>query len=345
MTSEERASCSGGSALGLGAMTRRGLCLTGVWGTLMGVAGTQRALAQGFPSRPIRLLIPYTAGGGTDALARHVAVGMGAVLEQSVVAENRAGGAGVIANEAAANAPPDGYTILLGTASTISVNPHLIRNLPYRTDAFVPIGLVATADWVLVAGEAAGITTCQGLVAAARARPGHVNIAHTGRGTAAHLFGVMAASGMGIDLTDVAYRGESMAYPDLANGNVHVMATTLNGIVLEQHRAGKLHILAVSRTERSPIAPEIPTFVECGYPQILASTWFGLFAPPGTPAAVAERLSQAAAEAVRAPNFRARVESGGFMPQSSTPAELAALLPVESHRWGDLIRQHDIKLE
>lgn len=308
------------------------------------IGGNVAALAADeFPSKPVKLIVSFPAGGPTDYLARRVAQEIATVLGQPVVIDNRGGAAGVIATEAAARSDPDGYTILFGTGTAFNVDPHVLKNLPYKVEDFEPVSLVSTAPWILVAGPSAGVKSCKELVTAAKARPGAVNWAHSGIGSGAHLFGVMAATSMGISLQGVPYRGEGLT--DLLGGTVQLMPTTLSAGVLQQHRQGKLRILAVGSTERLKALPDLETFADCGYPDVVSSGWFGIFAPAKTPAAITEKLNQAVVKAVASPELQAQLEPSGYVLRSTTRADFAKFVSVESDRIRDIVRAHNIQAQ
>lgn len=298
-----------------------------------------------FPSRPVTLVVSFPAGGSSDVTARIVAEGMSRDLGQPVVVENRPGGATVIGAMAVAQAPKDGYTLLFASTSALTTNPHLYQNLPYKVSDFQPVSLVAVAPWIIASSPTIPVRTMRELASYARSRPGQLNYHFYGPGTGSHLFAEMVLRATGIDAEAIAYRGEAPALTALNAGEIQFMPANISGTLLEQHKAGRIRILAVADTARSPVAPEIPTFAEEGYPGVVATSWFGIAAPAGTPQPVVARLQRAVSAAIASPDVRSRIEATGFAPQSSTPEELAAMITEHSRLWGEVINRLGIKLQ
>jgi tripartite-type tricarboxylate transporter receptor subunit TctC len=298
-----------------------------------------------FPNRPITLVVSFPAGGSSDVTARIVADGMSRTLGQPVVVENRPGGATVIGANAVLQAAKDGYTLLFASTSALTTNPHLYRNLPYKTADFAPVSMVAVAPWIIAGTPTIPATTFQELVAYAKARPGQINYHHYGPGTGAHLFAEMVLNATGIQAEAIVYKGEAPAVTALSIGEIEFMPANISGALLEQHRAGRIRILAVADAARSPAAPDVPTFAEAGYPQIVANSWFGIAAPAGTPEPALTRLQQGVAAAMALPDVRSRIETTGFIPQSSTTEEMAQTIRDHSRLWGDVIQRLGIKLD
>ncbi|MBP0447701.1 tripartite tricarboxylate transporter substrate binding protein [Roseomonas sp. SSH11] len=298
-----------------------------------------------YPSRAITLVVSFPAGGSSDVTARIVADGMARELGQPVVVENRPGGATVIGANAVARAPKDGHTLLFASTSALTTNPHLYASLPYKVSDFQPVSLVAVAPWIIAVSPAIPVRTLRELVAYAKARPGQMNYHFFGPGTGSHLFAEMVLQATGMQAEAVAYRGEAPALTALANGEIQFMPANISATLLEQHRAGRIRILAVADPARSPVAPDVPTFAEEGYPQVVADSWFGIAAPAGTPRPIVDRLHGALRAALASPELRARVEASGFTPRSSTPDELTALIAEQSRLWGDVIRRLGVRLE
>jgi tripartite-type tricarboxylate transporter receptor subunit TctC len=286
-----------------------------------------RAQTASFPTRQVRIVVPYTAGGGLDALARALAERLQAAWRQPVVVENRPGGATVIGTDAVAKAAPDGHTLLITTDNSITSNPFVVRNLPYDPMRdLAPVSHLVDVHQMIVAHPSVGVTTMAELVAVARARPGALNFASYGNASQPHLtFGALAARER-LELVHVPYRGLPQAVLATVSGEVQL---TLTGIPsAAQHlSAGTLRALAIGRETRSDRLPDVPTLAEAGYPEIDPRTWFGCFAPGGTPPALLDRLHADIAAAINEPALRARfVDAAGFTLHARTPEATAAFL-------------------
>jgi tripartite-type tricarboxylate transporter receptor subunit TctC len=290
------------------------------------------------------LVVPFALGGAPDSGARLIGARMGELLGVPVAVENRGGGAGALAATAVAEAVPDGHTLLWAGQAVFVTNPHLYTRLAYRPADFLPVAVGTRLPMVFSVHPSFPARTLEEFVTHARARPGEVSYATVGRGGMTHVFGELMEATLGLDMQDVPYRGSGPAMQDLLSGRVPTM---VDGVIpdITHHRAGTLRILAISSDGRSPVAPDIPTFAELGWPALTAYLWFGLFAPKGTPEAAVERLSAAVREAARAPGLRERMAADGVDPVGSTPAEFAALIARETETWGAVIRRAGIRLE
>ena len=324
---------------------RLGAVAAGVAVAALIVGGAAAAAAQDYPTRPIRLIVAFTAGGTTDFMARLVADKLKSSLGQPVIVENRAGANGAIAAEYVAKAEPDGYTLFFTTVGAVAINPGLRHDLPYDPlKDFAPVGMAAFNSTMLVVNAAMKVDTAQELAALARARPGTVTVGVTGIGAVSHLGLELFSSAAGITLTTVPYRGASQAITDILGG-------TLDGLmgdvptVLTQIRAGKLKALAATSTRRSDIFPEVPTFVEQGFAGTVADQWAGVLAPARTPPAVIARLNAALVAALDDPDIRGKLKQSGVTPSPSSPAEFGRYLSDEIARYGQLIREKGIKAE
>jgi len=327
-------------ALGAASAGTLGAASTGT----LGASLSAPALAQpGFPSRPIRFVVPFAAGGVTDAGARLLGRRVGELLGQTVVVENRSGGAGAIAAAAVIEAPPDGHTLFFGGQAVIITNRHLYERLSYRPEALLPVSLGVRVPLVLAVHPAFPAQSLPEFLRHVRARPGEVGYGTVGRGGMTHVFGELLEATAGLDMLDVPYRGSGPAMQDLLGGQIRVM---VDGLVpdITHHRAGALRILAVSTPERIAAAPDVPTFTEQGLPEMEAFLWFGLFAPRGTPRPVIDRLSAAMREAAAHPSVRDAIGRDGVETVGSTPEELAALIAREDELWGGVIRRVGIRL-
>jgi len=302
------------------------------------------ALADAYPARPIRLIVPFPASGATDLLARAIAQKVGADLGQQIVVDNRPGAGGAIGSDMAAKSPPDGYTLLIATTSTHSVGPHISR-LPYNTETdFTPIGEVAVATNVLLVPNSLPVANVRELVDYAKKNPGKLNYASSGNGTIVQLTAEAFKAQAGVDITHIPYRGTALAIPDLISGKVHVLFDSIvSG--LPHVKDGKLKALAVTSAARSPLAPGIPTVSESGLPDFVSDTWFGIYGPRGLPADIVSRLNAAFNQAIQSPDVKARLARLGAEPVGGTPAQFAAVVKQDSARWGKLIHDRGITAE
>ena len=311
-----------------------------------GLAGlaAPAAAQPAWPDRPIRLVVPYPAGGNADTSARLVATQLSTRLGQPVLVDNRPGGAGSIGAALVAKAPADGYTLLLD-ATAFAVNPALMAKLPYDAGKdFAPITLINRTPLLLVVPAASRFKAVGDLVRAARAAPGKLSFASAGSGGAQHLAGELFKQGAHVEMTHVPYRGGAPALTDLVGGQVDLMfsATAASAPFV---KSGKLRALAISSAERTEGWPDIPTVVESGLPGFEVYEWNGLFAPAGTPAAVLERLEAETRAAVASPDLRKRFAELGVQPVGSTSREFADFIKTESTRWATLIRNAGIKAD
>jgi tripartite-type tricarboxylate transporter receptor subunit TctC len=297
-------------------------------------------LAQDYPSKPVRVIVPYAAGGATDTLARLVATRIDQELKQSVVIDNRGGGASQVGTQAVATAPPDGYTIGM-IDSAFVINPALFSGkLPYDTRKdFAPISLIATTPLVFVVHPSVAARSVQELVALAKRTPG-MTYALPGLGTPTHLAGEQLRQASGIELVSIPYRGAGPSIADFIAGQVQMTFATVPSI-LEHVRAGRARALAVVG-ERSPLLPDLPTMAEAGF-QVDAGLMFGLVAPAATPAAIVTRLSAAATASVTTEPLRSRLVELGFVPIGSKPEEMRARIEAEITKWSRIIEAGNIK--
>ncbi|TDP73956.1 Bug family tripartite tricarboxylate transporter substrate binding protein [Roseateles toxinivorans] len=312
--------------------------------TLMSLPGG--AQAQAYPAKPIRLVVPFPAGGATDLLARAMSQRLAQSLGQQVVVDNRAGAGGSLGSGEVARAAPDGYTILLATSSTHAIGPNLNPNLPYKVDAdFTPIAHVANAGNLLLVPNSLPVKSVAELISHAKANPGKLNYASSGNGTIVHLSTEAFKSQAGIFVTHIPYRGTALAIPDLVVGNVHLL---IDSIVsgLPHVKDGKLKALAYTGLKRSALLPDLPTVAESGLPGYQSVTWFGVYAPKGLPAALVTRLNSELMSAMQAPEVRERLAKLGAEPVTSgTPAQFEAMVKADSARWATLIRERKIGAE
>ncbi len=306
---------------------------------------TQLACAQAYPERAVRLIVPFPAGGTVDAVARGIAQKLSEALRQAVVVENRAGGAGSIGSEAVARAAPDGYVLLMGTASTHGSNPAVQKALPY--DAlrdFAPVILVASTPYILVVHPAVQANTAAELVALARAQPGRLNYGSYGAGSSNHLATELLRALTGADIVHVPYKGGAPAMADLLAGQVQMMfdVFTTSG---PQLRTGRLRLLGVGAARRSTFAPDVPTLAEAGVPGFEAGTFFGLFAPAATRHHVVSRLNEETRRALLAPEMRERLAAAGAEPGGGSPEQLGQAVAAEVAKWTRLVRERNLRFD
>lgn len=293
----------------------------------LGLAATPVVgLAQAYPARPLRLVVPYAPGGGLDVFNRPVAIRLAELLGQPVVIDNRAGASGVIGAENVAKSAPDGYTLLSAFASQ-ALQPFVLRNVPFDNERdFTPIVAAARAPIVIVVHPSMPVTSMKELVAYARANPGKVAYVTAGSNTAQHLTGLLLASATGAEFTHVAYKGGAPALNDLLAGQIQ-MGILVLGPISQQIQAGKLRALAVIESTRAKAIPALPTIEESGFPGVfMADTWIGYFGPRGLPASVAGLLNAQINKAITTPETRARLETAGYEITGGTPEQFAETL-------------------
>ncbi|WP_454737133.1 tripartite tricarboxylate transporter substrate binding protein [Cupriavidus necator] len=296
-----------------------------------------------FPEKPIRLVVPFAPGGGTDLLSRAMGITMGEDLGQPVIVDNKPGGSTIIGTDAVAKSAPDGYTLVMATMAH-AVNPSLHKKLPFDTDrAFAPVMLVGRSPNVLVVKPDSPIKTVQDLIATARAKPGKLNYASQGAGTSAHLAGELFKKMTKVEINHIPYRGAGPAITDLLGGQVDVMFATA-AAVAPHLESGKLRAVAVTTAQRSqaPALSKVPTIAESGVPNYSADSWYGLFVPAGTPAPVIARLNAAAKKAVQTEAFRKRAEQEGLAISAGSPDEFGRYVKGESQRWSKVIKEANI---
>jgi len=297
-----------------------------------------------FPSRPIRLIVPFAAGGGNDILARAVAAKLQAKLGQPVVVENKAGAGGNIGAEFVARAAPDGYTLLIAT-NTVVINPHVQKSVPFdvRRD-FAPIALLASTPFVLVVNNDLPVRSVGQLVDFARANPNRLSYASTGLGTPHHLGMELFRSLTGTTMVHVPYKGSVPALTDTATGQTQLMFATINA-AMPFMQGQRVRALGVGERTRLASMRELPTIAESGVPGFELTAWYALLAPAATPAAVQKRLSEAVLQGMSEADTRERLSPSGFEITSGTPAELRALIATDYEQWGRVVRTAGITPE
>ncbi|MFN7153601.1 MAG: Bug family tripartite tricarboxylate transporter substrate binding protein [Acidovorax sp.] len=296
-----------------------------------------------FPEKPVRIIVPFSPGGGTDLVARSMTVVMGQELGQPVIIDNKPGAGTIIGTDTAAKSPPDGYTMVMATVAHV-VNPSIQPKLPYNHDtAFAPVMLVGVSPNVLVVRASSPYKSVKDVIAAAKASPGKLSFASQGAGTSAHLAGELFKTLTDTNLIHIPYRGAGPALTDLLGGQVDVMFATAAavGTMIDK---GQLRALAVTTATRSSshILSKVPTVAESGVPGYVADSWYGLFAPAGTPPDIIEKLNSAAKKAVNTEAFRKKLEAEGLVVKGSTPQEFDTYAKGEEARWRKVVKDNKI---
>ena len=305
----------------------------------------QPLLAQDYPDKTIRIIVPYTPGGTADMLARTIGQKMAESLGQQVIIDNRPGAGGNIGADLAAKAAPDGYTILMGTVATHAINPNLYPKMPYdAAKDFAPIVLVATLPNLMVVNPSVPARNVKELIALAKAKPGELAFASAGNGTSQHLSGELFKKMTGVDMIHIPYKGSAPAVTDLVGGQVQLMFDNIPSS-LPQVRAGKLRALAVTGPRRSPVLPDLPTLSEAGLPGFSITSWFALFAPAGTPAKILLRLNKEAGKAIASKELRQQWMDQGIEPAGGTAEQLAAFRLMEASKWEKIARDSGARVE
>jgi tripartite-type tricarboxylate transporter receptor subunit TctC len=302
------------------------------------------AIAQDYPNKPIRWVVPYTPGGYTDNVTRIVSAKVQTILGQPIVIENKPGANSIIGADFVAKAAPDGYT-LLTTITAHAANATLYQGkLPFDHKALVPVSLVAISPLILTSSKQFPAKNVAELIAYAKANPGKVAFGSSGVGAAAHLTSELLQHTAGVQMIHVPYKGTAPALADLMANNIQLLVDVPSSM-MPQVRAGKVNALAMFADKRLPSAPEVPTIVEAGGPPIQSSSWVMYFAPPGTPPAIVDKLSKAVAQALQSPEIVARFNELGIIPMGKNPAETAKFLEDEVAKWGKVITQANVKAQ
>ena len=309
------------------------------------VAAPEGAVAQGYPTKPVRLIVPYAAGGGTDAIARLVAQGFSERLGKTMVVENIGAAGGNLATQQAASARPDGYTVLMANQGPMVVNPHLFKNLTVDPlTAFEPVTLITAVPLVVVVRQDSPITDLHQLVEHARKDPGKTNYGSAGNGSASHLATILFAKMANLELVHVPYRGAAPALTDLLGGQTQFMITTLPS-VYGMLKSSKVRALAVTTKTRAKKLPDVPTVAESGWEGYEAAAWYGFVVPKGTPKEIIATLRKVTIDTITSPAVRARLEDEGGEPIGNTPEEFAAMMKAESARWAEVVKDANITVD
>lgn len=311
-----------------------------------GLAAICPASAQTYPTRAIKIVIPFPAGGPTDVLARLLADKMSPMLGQNIIIESRPGGAGgMVGAKAVAGSDPDGYTLLLSQVGALTISPSVNKAPDYDPlKLFAPVALAAISPQILAVTPGLPVKSVAELIAYAKANPGKVNFASAGTGTQPHLLGELLKIVGGFSMTHVPYRGSAPAITDLLAGQVQLIFDT--PVVLLSHiQAGKLRALAVTTDTRMSQLPDVPTMKELGYPRLATYLWTGLLAPAHTPQAIVDKINATLTEAEKAPDLKANLEKLGAEPKAMTAAEFTAFMTEETRKWTDVVEQAGIKVQ
>ena len=309
------------------------------------LASASAASADDYPSHPIRLVVPYAAGGGADSVARVIAKRVGETIGQPIVIENRGGAGSIIGTELVKQSAPDGYTLLLGQSGPISINPAVYKSLPYDPlKDFAPVTMTTSYPYIMVVSPALGVKTLQEFVALARSKPGELNYGTTGVGAANHLVTELFDSNAGIRMTHIPYRGTALAVTDLLAGHVQVVFSDPI-TALPQITAGALLALAVTSRERSPVAPDVPTIAESGYPGFDAIAWHGILAPAGTPPAIVSKLNAEIVAALKDPETRELLEKQAMQTVGSSPEAFAGFIRQDIAVWKEVADQAKVEVK
>ena len=330
----------------MGSFERRRLFLLLLAASLTGrpVPALAQPGAEGFPARPVRMIVPFPAGGSNDISARVAADQLRALWGQPVVVENLSGAGGNVGAAAFGRAEPDGHTLLVTPPGPLAINQFLFRDLGYDPARFVPVTVLCKTPNVAIVSAASGIAGLAELVARAKARPNELTFASQGTGTTSHLTGALFQVLTDTKLVHVPYRGEAPALTDVVGGRVDMIFSNVAG-ALAQHQAGRVRMLAVADTARAPEVPEVPTAAEAGLPEFQSVAWFTVAAPQGTPGPVVARIADGLARVLRSPETQRRYREMGATAVGGTPQETADFVAAERDRWGEVVRRARVTLD
>jgi len=303
------------------------------------------AQAQAYPNKPIRLVVPYAAGGATDIIARAAAAEISKTIGQPVTVDNRPGAGGNVGSEMVARSAPDGYTMLMSPSSLHGITPFLYSKLNYDPNKdLTPVILLGSFSNVLVVNQDLKANSVSELVALIRAQPGKISYASSGNGTTIHMSGEMFKHMLNLDITHVPYKGSAPAITDLIGGQVHLMFDNIPSAITHI-RAGRLRALATTGPKRAANLPDLPTMIEAGLPNYESVAWFGLSMPAGTPKEIIDRMNAEGQKAVRAPDFVKRMNELGYEIMGGTPEQMAAAIQSEVRRWGPVVKASGAKVD
>jgi tripartite-type tricarboxylate transporter receptor subunit TctC len=312
---------------------------------LCGLVCAGAATAQTWPTRPVRMVVPFPPGGATDILARVLAQRLGESLGQHIVVDNRPGAGGTLGSRLLLDAQPDGHTILMGTTSTHAIGPHLYSKPPYDpVRDFAPITLVSSTPTVLLIGASLPPTSIKELIAYAKAKPGALNYGSSGIGTQFHLSGELLKLLTGIDMVHIPYKGTALVYPDMFSGQIALLFDTPS-VALPFIKAARVRALGVTSTKRASVLPEVPTIAEAGVSGYNAELWFCLVGPAKLPAAIAARIAEDIAKIVRLPDVKTRLDQQGMEAVANTPAQLQKFMAEQNEQWSKVVRAAGVKAD
>jgi tripartite-type tricarboxylate transporter receptor subunit TctC len=309
------------------------------------MSSAQAIAAEQFPTKPVKILIGFSPGGSNDVVARLIAPKLAEGLGQPVLIENRPGAGGNIAASAMLASPADGHTLLMCTTGTLSIQPHVLKSMPFDSEKdIVPVTQVISAPYVLLVNSALPVKSVKELIAYAKQKPGEVNFASSGIGTGGHLVGEMLKARAGIDIVHIAYKGTGQALADLLAGQVSMIFDQPVSS-MQYARSGRLRALAVASPRRLAAFPEIPTMIEAGVPDFDPVTWNGICAPKNTSPAVVERIQREMAKVLATPEIAKRLAADGMEPVGSTAEQFRAFLAVDRRKWGQLVKEAHVQAE
>ena len=300
------------------------------------------ATAQPYPAKPLRLVVPFPAGGATDTLARTISLKAAEKLGQQIVIDNRPGAGGTIGSDHVAKSAPDGYTFLIATGSTHSIGPIINPKIPYNVERdFVPVVYVAKTSSVLVVPATLPVKNLAEFIALAKSRPGQLNYGSSGNGTNSHLSSELFKAQAGVFITHIPYRGTGLVFTDMMSGQVHMLMD--NYVTAQSNiKDGKLRVLGVTSPQRLPFLPEVPTLDEQGLKGFDVSNWFGIYAPKGTPSDLVAKVNTAFNQALQDPDMQKRLAVLGATPTGSTPEQMGKMVAADTVKWTQLIRDRKI---
>ena len=318
--------------------------LVGTWAILfLGLLHVCSAHAQSYPVKPVRMIVPFPAGGGSDTMGRALARKLEEGFRQRIVVDNRVGAAGSIGADLVAKASPDGYTILLGSTSELTQYPNVNPAIPYDpVRDFAPISLVGTVPLALVVHPSLPVKSVKDLIALARQRPGEILFGSAGNGSTTHLAVELFILKSGIRITHVPYKGSNFAAADLVAGNIQMAIPTMPS-VFPFIKANRLRVLAVSTAKRSPVVPDVPSMQEAGVAGYESELWTGLLAPAGTPRAILSRLQAETVQAINSADVKSVLANSGATPKSSTPDEFTAFMKAELAKWAAVVKEAKVR--
>ncbi|HYF20478.1 MAG TPA: tripartite tricarboxylate transporter substrate binding protein [Ramlibacter sp.] len=326
-------------------MRKRSLIRLAVAVPLSALAAAAGAQSGAYPNKPIRLIVPFPAGGATDVLARAISLFASDKLGQQIVIDNKPGAGGTIGSDLAAKADPDGYTLLIATGSTHSIGPIINPKIPYNVERdFVPVIDVASTTSVMVVPRTLPVNNLQDFIKLARSQPGKLNFGSSGNGTNSHLSGELFKAQAGVFMLHIPYRGTGLVFNDMVSGQVHMLMD--NVVTAMPHiKEGKIRVLGVTSLKRLPFLPDLPTLDEQGLKGFDVSNWFGIYGPRGTPAEVVTRVNAAFNAALKEPELQKRLATMGAVPTGGTPQQFAQIVSAETTKWRKLITERKLVVE